>query len=228
MSQYSLPFKVASPGSQYSDSASSDVTEPYPTPIAEALESEVVDPPPKFDFHAMTKILASIAEALNESAEAAMFPTVPINNQLVTSPTTSVICQKPNIRGRGMSIVGERLARALAEGRKSYHDSDILSISDRPLHSSGPADNESDSTSDVFSEGGTNKHDSKSNSLIRSCLSLQHALSPHCPRFASRQSCGPHILRLQRTCQSASSAFQEHRHHREHLPRSRRLGNSAP
>lgn len=206
MSQYSLPFKVDSPGSQYSDSASGDVSEPYPTPIAEALESEVVDPPPEFDFHAMTKILASIAGALNDNAEAAMSPTVPINIQQVTSPTTSVICRKPNIRGRGLSIVGDKLARALVEGRKFYHDSDILSTSDRPLHSSGPADNESDSISDVFSEGGTNKHESKSNSQT-ALVSLKQALSPHRPRFASRQPYGPHILHLQRSCQPIPSAF---------------------
>lgn len=152
---------VASPTSQHSGSTPGVVTVPNPTPIAEALDSEVVTPPPEMDFHAMTKTLATIAEALNESAEEAMFPTPPINTPVVTSPAASVVYRNSNVRGRGMSTIGDRLARALAEGRRFNHDSDIISTSDGSVRSSVPADDESDSVSELLSEGGRNGHDSR-------------------------------------------------------------------
>ncbi|KAF2631817.1 hypothetical protein BU25DRAFT_488359 [Macroventuria anomochaeta] len=158
-SQFTTPSKVTSPGSQYSVSASDAATVPNPTPLTEALDSEVVDPPPEIDFHAMTKILAPIAESLNEAAEEAMYPTPPINTPAVTSPATSVVYRYPYTRSRGLSTIGDRLARAMAEGRNFHHDSDIMSNSGRSIRSSVPADDESDSMSDLRSDGGMDRHD---------------------------------------------------------------------
>ncbi|KAJ4991440.1 pq loop repeat protein [Stagonosporopsis vannaccii] len=150
---YTLP-NATSPGSQYSGSAPAYMVVPNPTPIAEAVDSEIVDPPPEIDFHAMTNTLATIAEALNESAEEAMLPTPPINTPVVTSPAASIVHRDYNARGRGMSTIGDKLARALAEGRKFHHDSDIMSTSDGSVRSSVPVDDESDSTSELLSERG--------------------------------------------------------------------------
>lgn len=156
MATQTTPSKITSPGSQYSISASDAATVPNPTPMTEALDSEVVDPPPEIDFHAMTKHLATIAETLNEQAEEAMFPTPPINTPAFTSPATSVVYRYPNARSRGLSTIGDRLAQAMAEGRKSYRTSDVISVSNRSMRSSIPADDESDSMSDVLSDGGRN------------------------------------------------------------------------
>ncbi|KAH6643771.1 hypothetical protein C7974DRAFT_382181 [Boeremia exigua] len=154
-SDFPPTLKVTSSGSQYSVSTSGYVTVPNPTPRTEA--AEVVDPPPEIDFQAMTKTLATIAEGLNESAEEAMFPSPPINTPVITSPAASVTYQHPKIRSRGMSTIGDRLARAVAEGRKFYHDSDV-STSDSSVRSSLPTDDESDSMSDVLSDGGRDRH----------------------------------------------------------------------
>jgi hypothetical protein len=157
--QITTSAKVTSTRSQYSDSVSDGVTVPNPTPLSEALDSEVVDPPPEIDFHAMAKVLTPIAESLNEAAEEAMYPTPPINTPAITSPATSVVYRHPNSRSRGLSTIGDRLARALAEGRKSHRESDMMSVSNRSIRSSIPADYESDSMSDLLSDGA--KHDSE-------------------------------------------------------------------
>ncbi|KAJ8113358.1 hypothetical protein OPT61_g4497 [Boeremia exigua] len=151
--------KVTSSGSQYSVSASGDVTVPNPTPLTEALDNEVVDPPPEIDFHAMTKTLATIAEALNESAEEAMFPTPPINTPVFTSPAPSMIHQLHHTRSRGMSTIGDRIARVIAEGRKFKHGSDVVSTSDRSIRSSSTTGDESDSVSDLLSDEGREMQD---------------------------------------------------------------------
>ena len=155
--------KVTSSGSQYSVSASDDVTVPNPTPLTEALDSEVIDPPPEIDFVAMTKTLATIAESLNESAEEAMYPTPPINTPEIVSPAASVVNRQSYTRSRGMSTIGDRLARAIIESRRfAHHESDMMSVSGHSLRSSIPADDESDSFSDMLSDGEKDKHDSKS------------------------------------------------------------------
>ncbi|KAJ4356978.1 hypothetical protein N0V95_002850 [Ascochyta clinopodiicola] len=137
--------KVTSLGSQYSASASGDVTVPNPTPHTEALDDEVVYPPPEIDFVAMSKTLATIAETLNESADEAMFPTPPINTPVITSPATSVVYRQSYARGRGMSTIGDRLAQVVAEDHKLAHrDSDTMSGSGRSMRSSIPATDESD------------------------------------------------------------------------------------
>lgn len=159
--QVTTPVKITSPGSQYSVSVSDEITVPNPTPLPEALDSEVVDPPPEIDFHAMSKTLATIAESLNESAEEAMLLTPPINTPAITSPAASVVCRYP--RSRGLSTIGDRLARAMTEGRKfNHHNSDITSTSGRSVRSSLPADDESDGElSDIRGDEGRDRHDSK-------------------------------------------------------------------
>jgi hypothetical protein len=135
--------KVTSPGSQYSVSAAGDVTVPNPTPLSEALDNEVVDPPPEMDFFDMCKAvnqsLAPIAEKLNEEAEEAMYPTPPINTPEVTSPATSIV------------------------QRHSYrHESDAMSVSAHSARSSIPASHDSDAgSSDHLCDRKRDDHASK-------------------------------------------------------------------
>jgi hypothetical protein len=158
--------KVTSPGSQYSVSAAGDVTVPNPTPLSEALDNEVVDPPPEMDFFDMCKAvnqsLAPIAEKLNEEAEEAMYPTPPINTPEVTSPATSIV-QRHSYRSRGMSTLGDRLARAMAEGRRfNDHESDAMSVSAHSARSSIPASHDSDAgSSDHLCDRKRDDHASK-------------------------------------------------------------------
>lgn len=223
-SRSSVPPKAS--GSQCSGSASGDVTVPNPTPLTEALDSEVVDPPPEIDFLAMARTLATIAETLNESADEAMFPTPPINTPCVTSPATSITYRYHNTRSRGMSTIGDRLAKAVAEGRKFYHDSDIMSNSGS-IRSSVPADDESDSMSDLLSDGGGNQHDSESILFDLPCPSLRRVLSSHRTRLASRQSCRSYFLHLKRPDRQASRAIQQQSCHREYQPNSYRHGKPS-
>jgi hypothetical protein len=159
MGQFTIPPKPEpkSSGSQVSVTTTGEVTVPNPTPLTEAMENEAVDPPPDIDFHAMVKILAPIAEGLNEAAEDAMYPTPPINTPAVTSPATSVVYRLPSRRGRGWSSIGDKLVKAKLEGHRFGQDTDVLSVSNRSYRSSVHADDESESMSDVLSEGGKNK-----------------------------------------------------------------------
>jgi hypothetical protein len=109
-----MTVKITSLGSQ-----SEGHSEPHPTPATEALDAEVVTTPPPMDFAAVTKILAPITESLNESAEEAMYPSPPINTPIVGSPTPSMKYRFP-IRGRGLSAVGDRLAKLKIDNRKSH------------------------------------------------------------------------------------------------------------
>lgn len=144
-------------GSQYSVTTTGNVTVPNPTPLTEALENEAVDPPPDIDFHAMVKLLAPIAEGLNEAADDAMYPTPPINTPAVTSPASSVVCRLPSNRGRGWSTLGDRLAKATLDGPRFGQDSDVMSVSNRSYRSSVPADDESEYVGDVLSDGEKSK-----------------------------------------------------------------------
>lgn len=154
--------KVTSSGSQYSVSISDVVTVPNPTPLSEALDSEVVDPPPEMDFIAITKVLATIAEDQNEADEEAKYPAPPLNTPVQPSPATSIV-HRPHARIRGMSTIADRLARSMAEGRKfTEHDFDATSLSGRSIRSSVPASDSSDGGfSDMLSDGGKGKHDSE-------------------------------------------------------------------
>jgi hypothetical protein len=116
---------------------------PNPTPATEALDSEVFDPPPPMDFAAVTRILAPITETLNESAEEAMYPSPPINTPIVGSPTLSMMHRLP-MRGRGFSVIGDRLAQLKIDDRKSYRhhhhrDSEVTSSS-RSIEASNAGD----------------------------------------------------------------------------------------
>ena len=210
-SQFSTPSKGASPGSECSVSAVDDVTVPNPTPLTEALDSEIVDPPPEIDFHAMAKILAPIAESLNEAADEAMYPTPPINTPAIISPATSVVYRYPYARSRGMSTIGDRLARAKIEGHRFVHrDSDMVSTSVRSIHSSIPVEGESDSVSERLSDGGRDRHDSELSFLVFSCFLSKHALSPYCLRLTPHQPSGAHLLHIRRPCRQASCTIQQH------------------
>ncbi|OAL01453.1 hypothetical protein IQ06DRAFT_316383 [Phaeosphaeriaceae sp. SRC1lsM3a] len=147
-------MKVTSLGSE---SSSSCYPEPHPTPAIEALDSEVAPPP--MDFAAVTKILAPITETLNESAEAAMYPSPPINTPEVGSPTASVVAHYSG-RSRGFSVIGDRLAQLKLDARtRHYHNhhrsTEITSSSDsNGTTAAGDCEDcEVASISDVLSEG---------------------------------------------------------------------------
>lgn len=106
---------------------------PNPTPLTEALDNEVVVPPPPMDFAAVARILNPITDTLNESAEVAALPSPPINTPLDTplvgSPTPSVVYRLPN-RGRGFSVVNDRLAQLKigdSQKHRYYRGTDVAS-----------------------------------------------------------------------------------------------------
>lgn len=159
MDPFAIPPKPEprSSGSQVSIITTAGVTVPNPTPLTEAMDNEAVDPPPDIDFHAMVKILAPIAEGLNEAAEDAMYPTPPINTPAVTSPTASVVYHSFSRRDRGWSSIGDKLAKAELDGHRFDQDTDMMSVSNHSYHSSVPADDESARMSDMLGVGGKNK-----------------------------------------------------------------------
>lgn len=94
--------KVTSVGS-----ASSAPSPPNPTPHDSGL-------PPATDFDAVYKRLAADQEQLNDNAEAAMYPSPPINTPEVFSPAPSLY---KTGRTRGLSGIGARLALLRLEDR---------------------------------------------------------------------------------------------------------------
>jgi len=147
--------KVTSLGSH-----SENHTVPFPTPVTEALDSHVVNPPPPMDFAAVTRILAPITESLNEKAEEAILPSPPLNTPVIGSPAPSVTMRPVAQRLRGFSGIGDRLARLKIEGRVSrrhYHQAGTdLTSSTRSAEPSvvGECDEcEMGSISEVMSEG---------------------------------------------------------------------------
>jgi hypothetical protein len=147
--------KVTSLGSQ-SDGGPSV---PNPTPATEALDDEVVTAPPPMDFAAVTRILAPITESLNESAEEAMYPSPPINTPIIGSPTPSMVC-RPLVRGRGFSLIGDRLAQLKLDDRKTHvhrhHRGTDVTTSNHSVAPSGTDDCEDcdmASISEVMSDG---------------------------------------------------------------------------
>lgn len=132
---------------------------PNPTPAADHLDSDVFDPPPLMDFAAVAKILGPIQESLNESADEAMYPSPPINTPEILSPAPSVVYRHPGSRGRGFSVIGDRLAQLKIDNRKSAHrDADVVSSS-RSIEHSVTEDDESEaaSISEVLSDAGREK-----------------------------------------------------------------------
>lgn len=101
------------------ESNSSIPSAPNATPATEFLESAVFEAPPPMDFAAVTNILAPITETLNESALEAMYPSPPINTPVLGSPSPSIKCRLPH-RGRGFSVIGDRLAQLKIDNRKLH------------------------------------------------------------------------------------------------------------
>ncbi|KAF2027233.1 hypothetical protein EK21DRAFT_72270 [Setomelanomma holmii] len=144
------------------DSQSDGTTAHYPTPSSEALDHEVMEPPPPMDFAAVAKILAPITEELNDQAEEAMYPSPPINTPL-SSPTPSVNVRLAwQGRGRGFSAIGDRLVQLKIEDRKTFHrhhhqrGTDVTSSCCRSVEASVAEEvDEGDvaSISEVMSEG---------------------------------------------------------------------------
>lgn len=147
--------KVTSLGSH-----SENHTVPFPTPVTEALDSEVMNPPPPMDFAAVTRILAPITESLNEKAEEAILPSPPLNTPVIGSPAPSVTFRPVAQRLRGFSGIGDRLAKLKIEGRVSrrhhHHSGTDMTTSTRSAEPSvvGECDEcEMGSISEVVSEG---------------------------------------------------------------------------
>ncbi|KAH8727860.1 hypothetical protein GQ44DRAFT_77778 [Phaeosphaeriaceae sp. PMI808] len=93
---------------------------PNATPATEPLEFSIVDPPPPMDFAAVTQILGPQTEYLNDKAEEAMYPSPPINTPILGSPTPSVKLPLYG-RGRGFSVIGDRLAQLKLDNHKHRH-----------------------------------------------------------------------------------------------------------
>jgi hypothetical protein len=155
--------KVTSPGAQHSVSGVPSV--PHPTPSTETLDSAVVDPPPLMDFAAVAKVLGPMQEMLNESATEAMYPSPPINTPELVSPAPSVYKYSVT-RGRGFSVIGDRLAQLKIDGRKSALDADVTS-SNRSVEPSIAEDDECElaSIEEVLSCGEQDKRASAQGSM---------------------------------------------------------------
>jgi hypothetical protein len=132
----------------------------FPTPVTEALDSDVINPPPPMDFAAVTRILAPITESLNEKAEEAILPSPPLNTPVIGSPAPSVTLRPVVPRLRGFSGIGDRLAKLKIEGRISrrhhHHGGTDMTSSTRSAEPSvvGECDEcEMASISEVMSEG---------------------------------------------------------------------------
>jgi hypothetical protein len=114
-------------------SGSEEQSKHYPTPMTEALGSEVVNETPPMDFAAVTRILAPITESLNEKADEAMYPSPPINTPVVGSPTPSMMYyHRPTYpRSRSFSAVGDRLTQLTIDERlpRPHHYHGITDIS---------------------------------------------------------------------------------------------------
>ncbi|KAL1793962.1 hypothetical protein ACET3X_007383 [Alternaria dauci] len=146
------------------DSQSDGPSVPNPTPATEPVGSpyEPIDPPPEMDYTAVAKILAPIQESLNEAAMEAAFPSPPINTPVFGSPAPSVAYRYPMTRGRGFSVIGDRLVQLKLNDRKlRSHEGDVGSSNHSP-DVSVAEDEETDiaSISEVLSDSGKDKQDS--------------------------------------------------------------------
>ncbi|CAA9957283.1 hypothetical protein PTNB73_03836 [Pyrenophora teres f. teres] len=148
------------------DSHSGVPSVPNPTPATEPITSpfgsDPVDPPPEMDYSAVARILAPIQESLNEAAMEAGYPSPPINTPEVGSPAPSVIYRQPITRGRGFSVIGDRLAQLKIDDRKQRHRDADMSSSNYSPEPSVAGDEEADiaSISEVLSENGRDKQGS--------------------------------------------------------------------
>jgi hypothetical protein len=143
------------------DSQSDGPSVPNPTPATEPVGNtfEPIDPPPEMDYTAVAKILGPIQESLNEAAIEADYPSPPINTPVFGSPAPSVAYRHPMTRGRGFSVIGDRLAQLKINDRKLRHrEADVGSSSYSP-EASIAEDEEADvaSISEVLSDSGRDK-----------------------------------------------------------------------
>ncbi|EOA84973.1 hypothetical protein ACJQWK_06569 [Exserohilum turcicum] len=145
------------------DSQSGAPSVPNPTPATEPIGSpfgsDPIDPPPEMDYAAVAKILGPIQESLNEAAMEAGYPSPPINTPVVGSPEPSVIFRQSMPRGRGFSVVGDRLAQLKLDNRKPRHrEGDTASTSYSPEPSVAEDEEaEAASISEVLSDNGRDK-----------------------------------------------------------------------
>ncbi|USP79967.1 hypothetical protein yc1106_07241 [Curvularia clavata] len=92
------------------------VASEYPsTPV-----SGSVDPPPEMDFDAVARVLGPLADALNEAALEASYPSPPNNTPAVGSPADSILSRYPRPRGRGHSNLGDRSFQ-MKPGNRNLH-----------------------------------------------------------------------------------------------------------
>jgi hypothetical protein len=130
-------------------STSGAPTPPNATPRTE--NSGGLDPFPHTDFDAVGKILGTVQEDLNESADAAMYPSPPINTPEAFSPAPSVY---KAARARGLSAIGDRLAQLKLEERSSPRkETDVISSNHSVVASIEEDDGEDEDDNDRASNG---------------------------------------------------------------------------
>ncbi|KAF1834849.1 hypothetical protein BDW02DRAFT_319918 [Decorospora gaudefroyi] len=147
-----MATKVTSLGSH---SGAPSVPNPTPAtePVGSPYGSDPVDPPPEMDYSAVARILGPIQESLNEAATEAGYPSPPINTPVLLSPTPSIV-YRPITRGRGFSVIGDRLAQLKIDNRKArQREGDVASSSFSVEPSvTGDEDAEIASMSEVLSD----------------------------------------------------------------------------
>jgi hypothetical protein len=140
------------------DSQSGAPTAPNATPATE--RNDPIDPPPEMDYEAVAKILRPIQESLNEAALEAGYPSPPINSPEALSPAPSVTYRRSTqTRGRGFSLIGDRLAQLKIDSRKfRHHDGDMTSVN-LSAEPSVADEEEGDMASvSMLSDDGSGKH----------------------------------------------------------------------
>lgn len=142
--------QVASVGSPYS--ASGAITVPNPTPAS-------IGSAPQMDFEAVARILGPMQDVLNDSAEDPIYPSPPINTPEVQSPAPSIVYRYQG-RGRGISIIGDRLAQLKMGGRKVSQNETDQALGHRSAEPSVAGDESCDisCTSEVMNIGGHDGH----------------------------------------------------------------------
>ncbi|KAF2800582.1 hypothetical protein K505DRAFT_228445 [Melanomma pulvis-pyrius CBS 109.77] len=107
-------------------SSSGAPTPPNPTPCTSATDD--VDSLPTMDLAAVGHILEPIQEVLNEAAEESKYPSPPTNTPEIFTPAHSVRSFNYG-RGRGLSLIGDRLSQLKIEARSA--SSKDKSVSER-------------------------------------------------------------------------------------------------
>ncbi|KAF2711653.1 hypothetical protein K504DRAFT_489490 [Pleomassaria siparia CBS 279.74] len=127
---------------------------PNQSPRTEATDVESVL---STDLSAVGNILGPIQEDLNEAAEVSLCPSPPMNTPALFSPTHSVRSARSQYygRGRGLSLIGVRLAQLkLEECPSSGKDNDYSAHSVVPTVSEADEDGKHDKVDDAVSKDG--------------------------------------------------------------------------